>query len=120
MVGVKVGEVVTIVEGISTASQEQAIGVQEINSSVSTMDEMTQQNAALVEEAAAARESLDEQAGGMIELMGCFNTGEEQRKISDTRKTESARKEFAAKKDKRRMTAIHKKPVDIDDEWEEF
>ena len=53
-----IGNVVTIVEGISTASQEQALGVQEINGSVANMDEMTQQNSALVEQTTAASRAL--------------------------------------------------------------
>lgn len=69
-----IGDVVTIVEGISTASQEQASGVQEINSSVASMDEMTQQNAALVEESTASARTLSEQAQKLTEAMTFFKT----------------------------------------------
>ena len=54
--------VVETVSQITEASQEQSIGISKINDAILTMDEMTQQNAALVEEAAAASESLQEQA----------------------------------------------------------
>ena len=67
-----IGEVVTIVEGISTASQEQAIGVEEINGSVSTMDEMTQQNSALVEQSTASARALGDQSSKLSELMTFF------------------------------------------------
>ncbi len=70
-----IGEVVTIVQGISAASQEQASGVQEINNSISSMDEMTQQNSALVEESTASARALEEQASKLAELMTFFKTG---------------------------------------------
>jgi methyl-accepting chemotaxis protein-2 (aspartate sensor receptor) len=47
---------------ISHASREQSQGIEEVNRAVTSMDEVTQQNAALVEEAAAAAESLRQQA----------------------------------------------------------
>ena len=51
-----------IINDISSASDEQASGIDQISLAVTQMDEVTQQNAALVEEAAAAAESLQEQA----------------------------------------------------------
>ncbi|MGI9508766.1 MAG: methyl-accepting chemotaxis protein [Geminicoccaceae bacterium] len=69
-----IGDVVTIVEGISSASQEQALGVQEINSSVASMDEMTQQNSALVEQSTASARSLGDQARKLNEAMTFFKT----------------------------------------------
>ena len=69
---VSIGDVVVIVEGISIASQEQASGVQEINSSVTSMDEMTQQNAALVEESTASARTLSDQARKLTEVMTFF------------------------------------------------
>ncbi|MGI9509421.1 MAG: methyl-accepting chemotaxis protein, partial [Geminicoccaceae bacterium] len=67
-----IGKVTKIVREISNASQEQAAGVQEINSSITSMDEMTQQNSALVEESTAAARALSEQAGKLAELMAFF------------------------------------------------
>lgn len=67
-----IGKVAGIVEEISSASQEQAIGVQEISGSVNTMDEMTQQNSALVEESTAAAKALSDQAATLAELMAFF------------------------------------------------
>ena len=69
-----VGDVVVIVEGISIASQEQALGVQEINGSVASMDEMTQQNTALVEESTASARTLSKQARKLTEAMTFFKT----------------------------------------------
>ncbi len=51
-----------IVGDIATASDEQARGIEQVNQAMQTMDPVTQQNAALVEQALAAAQSLDEQA----------------------------------------------------------
>lgn len=54
---------------ISTASREQSESIAEINKAIQQMDSFTQQNAALVEEAASASKSLEDQAAGMIRLV---------------------------------------------------
>ena len=64
--------VTDIMAEIAAASAEQSTGIEEVNGAVSQMDEMTQQNAALVEEAAAAAESLLDQAAAMTEAVGIF------------------------------------------------
>ena len=64
--------VTDIMAEIAAASAEQSTGIEEVNGAVSQMDEMTQQNAALVEEAAAAAESLLEQATSMTEAVAIF------------------------------------------------
>lgn len=82
--GQKLAEIVESVRSVSglvgeiaNASLEQANGIEEVNQAVTQMDSMTQQNSALVEEAAAAAEALTEQAGNMLELMSFFKTGNE-------------------------------------------
>jgi methyl-accepting chemotaxis protein len=57
---------------ISAASTEQTQGIEQVNSAISQMDEVTQQNAALVEEAAAAAESLQEQATNLAQAVAVF------------------------------------------------
>ncbi len=57
---------------IESASVEQSTGIEEVNRAVSQMDEVTQQNAALVEEAAAAAAALDEQAARLRSTVGAF------------------------------------------------
>jgi methyl-accepting chemotaxis protein len=71
-----VKKVSDIIAEIAAASNEQSTGIDQINKAVSQMDEMTQQNASLVEEAAAASESMDEQAKGLTSLIGFFNVGD--------------------------------------------
>ncbi|MCV6638505.1 methyl-accepting chemotaxis protein [Candidatus Albibeggiatoa sp. nov. NOAA] len=59
---ISVKKVSDIISEISAASQEQSSGIHQVNKAVTQMDEMTQQNAAMVEEAASASESMAEQA----------------------------------------------------------
>ena len=53
------------------------LGIEQINSAISQMDEVTQQNAALVEEAAAAAGSLQEQASALAEVVSIFKLGQQ-------------------------------------------
>jgi methyl-accepting chemotaxis protein len=61
-----------IVAEIAAASREQATGLDQINTAVGSMDEMTQRNAALVEETTAAAQSLSGQANELANLVGFF------------------------------------------------
>lgn len=70
-----VKKVADIVAEIDGASQEQSSGIGQVNKAITNMDEMTQQNAALVEQAAASSQSMQDQARAMIELMRFFNIG---------------------------------------------
>ncbi len=67
-----INKVATIVGEISNASQEQAMGISEVSKTVVSMDDITQQNSALVEESAAASESLSEQAKMLDSLIDYF------------------------------------------------
>ncbi|MGC4089013.1 MAG: methyl-accepting chemotaxis protein [Polyangiaceae bacterium] len=68
-----VKKVSDVVGEISAASDEQATGIDQINAAVAQMDKSTQQNAAMVEEAAAAAETMSDQAVSLSELVGFFN-----------------------------------------------
>jgi methyl-accepting chemotaxis protein len=67
-----VQQVNDIIERISVASTEQAEGIADVNHAVGQMDDMTQQNAALVEQAAAAAESLHEQTVNLSQAISIF------------------------------------------------
>jgi len=67
-----VKRVTDIMGEISAASQEQSSGIEQVNQTVTQMDQVTQQNAALVEEAAAAAKSLEDQAGGLAQSITVF------------------------------------------------
>lgn len=61
-----------IISEITAASKEQSSGIEQVNSAVGDIDRMTQQNAALVEESAAAAESLNDQAGRLAAVVEQF------------------------------------------------
>ncbi|SEB24435.1 methyl-accepting chemotaxis protein [Variovorax sp. YR216] len=67
-----VRRVTDIMGEISAASQQQTAGIDQINQAVTQMDEVTQQNAALVEEASAAAQSLQAQAGNLVQAVSLF------------------------------------------------
>ncbi|WP_373990894.1 methyl-accepting chemotaxis protein [Duganella sp. BuS-21] len=67
-----VRRVTDIMSEIANASQEQSAGIAQVNQSIIEMDSMTQQNAALVEEAAAAAQSLQDQAGELSRVVSIF------------------------------------------------
>jgi methyl-accepting chemotaxis protein len=69
-----VQRVTAIVTEISHASQEQSTGIAEIGTAVTQMDQSTQQNAALVEQATAAAQSLQQQAQAMVASVAVFRT----------------------------------------------
>jgi methyl-accepting chemotaxis protein len=61
-----------IMAEITAATLEQTQGIEQINGAIAQMDQVTQQNAALVEEAAAAAQSLQQQSGGLSQLVSVF------------------------------------------------
>ncbi|CAM3882918.1 methyl-accepting chemotaxis protein [Castellaniella denitrificans] len=67
-----INRVTDIMGEISAASREQTTGIEEINSAVTQMDDVTRQNASLVEESAAAASSLQEQADTLARLVATF------------------------------------------------
>jgi methyl-accepting chemotaxis protein len=71
-----INKVAAIVSDIASASSEQATGVEEVNKALTQMDEVTQQNSALVEEATATAKTLDQQAQAMSERVAFFRVEE--------------------------------------------
>ncbi len=68
----QVQQVSTLVGEIGTATAEQTEGIAQVNATVGELDQATQQNAALVEESAAAADSLKQQAGSLVAAVGRF------------------------------------------------
>lgn len=66
----------TIIQEVASASIEQSTGLGEVNTAISQMDEMTQQNAAMVEETTAAARSLSGEAEKLVELVSFFKVGQ--------------------------------------------
>jgi methyl-accepting chemotaxis protein len=77
-----------IIGEIAAASQEQSAGIEQVNDAVMKMDDMTQQNTALVEEAAAAAESLMEQADELMNAVSVFQlegeSGHQERRATNS------------------------------------
>jgi methyl-accepting chemotaxis protein-1 (serine sensor receptor) len=67
-----INRVTDIMAEIMAASQEQSTGIEEVNRAIAQMDQSTQQNAALVEEASAAAQSLREEADSLARAVGAF------------------------------------------------
>ncbi|MDB5991731.1 MAG: hypothetical protein JWQ10_3134, partial [Herbaspirillum sp.] len=65
-------KVTGIVAEITAASKEQSIGIEQVHRAITQMDEVTQQNAALVEQAASALQSLQGEAAKLAEVVGIF------------------------------------------------
>ncbi|TAL47508.1 MAG: PAS domain S-box protein [Methylovulum sp.] len=119
-----VGKASEIVAQIASASSEQTAGIEQVNLAVGQLDEITQQNAALAEQASAASESMSEQSGNMIHLLNFFKVATKKavRGKTSTAKPSTAKVQTAPMPIKQ---AALKAPVSAkssadDDEWEEF
>jgi methyl-accepting chemotaxis protein len=75
VIGVK--KVTEVVAEIASSSREQAAGIEQVNRTITMMDDVTQQNSALVEEASAAAQALTEQATKLTQLIARYQVGED-------------------------------------------
>ena len=75
----RVAEIDLLVSEIAASSAEQATGLNEVNAAVNQMDQVTQQNAAMVEEATAATHSLNSETTALMRLVGRFALGDDDR-----------------------------------------
>jgi len=124
--------VTDIMSEITAASVEQSQGIEQVNLAITQMDEVTQQNAALVEEAAAAAEALEEQAQNLSVSVATFKVDEGSgstaiarrasapvaRQLAPARKPAALGKPGASKSTVAKPKA--KSQQDDDGEWEEF
>ena len=69
--------VTELLGGIGTASKEQAIGIEQINTAVGQLDQVTQQNATLVEASLSAARDLQQRADRLAAAIGVFKAGAE-------------------------------------------
>jgi predicted HAD superfamily Cof-like phosphohydrolase len=67
---------------IAAASKEQSGGIEQVNQAITQIDQITQQNAALVEEATAAAKSLEDQSDALVQAVAIFKTAEERGGVS--------------------------------------
>ncbi|WP_082305780.1 methyl-accepting chemotaxis protein [Pseudoalteromonas sp. '520P1 No. 412'] len=118
-----VQKVTEMIADITVASEEQSSGIEQVNKAITQMDEMTQQNAALVEEASAAGESMAEQANGMRQLLTFFksNAGGNASALPVSTYSKPAPKVAAPSRTQRLSSpSTGDDFVDSADEWEEF
>lgn len=124
-----VKQVADIMSEITAASQEQSVGIEEVNRAIGQMDEMTQQNAALVEQAAAAAQSMQDQASKLSLAVSAFRVSESfstppQAHVAMTPR--AAMKMPPLKPKPKTVIAASIKPKKLaagaptNDEWEEF
>ena len=71
-----VAQVATMIEQIAGASNEQSVGIGQVNIAINAIDSVTQENAALVEETSSAAESLRQEANGLLQNMSFFQIGQ--------------------------------------------
>ena len=129
--GQTMGEIVSstqnvaqIMSEISSASEEQRTGIMQLNQAITSMDETTQQNAALVEQAAAAAQSLEDQSMNLTQAVGAFSVdgrsgggGRPARMPIRGAGMDGPARMRAAATASRKRAPISTRP---DDEWEEF
>ncbi len=118
--GKTMAEIVNSIKGVNAmmaeitkASEEQSTGIEQVNQAIGQMDTVTQQNAALVEEATAAAESLEEQAHDLAVIVGSFKVDDKPMPMSAPPSSTRIAKEQTVK---RNISAPNK----LYDDWEEF
>jgi methyl-accepting chemotaxis protein len=112
-----VQQVSTIMKEIAAASKEQYIGIQEVGKAINQLDDVTQQNAALVEEASATTDSMSNEASNLREKVNQFNIKSgEAFELAAKQETTS----YSAPKAPRRPTKVIQPSQPEEDEWESF
>ncbi|SDX33277.1 methyl-accepting chemotaxis protein [Allochromatium warmingii] len=128
-----INRVTSIMAEISAASVEQSTGIEQVNQAITQMDEVTQQNAALVEEAAAAAEALEDQARTLAGVVSVFKVGSEGAGVGTARlparAAAPAHKSSSGAKSSHKPTSQQRPksgsakpplPATDNDEWAEF
>lgn len=119
IVGV-VGNVADIVSQISGASQEQADSIQEMNTAIAAMDEMTQQNSALVEEYSASTRALEDQAQFLMRAVSFFSVGNGASPVENNAPKEFSKRASGNVGRIAGRTSDRTRRLESDDGWEEF
>ena len=123
----QISEINSIVADIAASAQEQATGLDQVNTAVNQMDQVTQQNAAMVEESTAASHALAKETEELSKLIGRFQLGQTQPPSGTSRvvhKVSAAPRPTAQAQPVRTMRTMDagqavRKP-EPDNNWEEF
>ncbi|MES2034751.1 MAG: methyl-accepting chemotaxis protein [Pseudomonadota bacterium] len=115
----KVAEIQTLVGEISASAHEQATALADVNTAVNQMDQMTQQNAAMVEESTAAARSLQHEAARLTQLVDRFEVGEARPAITRAPVPRPAHAVHAAQ---RKVATFARRGATVvqADDWREF
>jgi methyl-accepting chemotaxis protein len=116
---------------ISAASVEQSSGIEQVNTAIAQMDDVTQQNAALVEEAAAAAESLEEQAVQLVQVVASFKLETAAKTLKASEKKPHKVQALPLRGDERKSRPAKLRGAEprgiaapaaeaLDDDWKEF
>jgi methyl-accepting chemotaxis protein len=122
----QVADITTVVSEIAASAQEQATGLHQVNIAVNQMDQVTQQNAAMVEQSTAASHSLAQETRQLTELIGRFKVEGLAAKAPPARLSEPARapRGQTGVPELRRATAggaaLKLAPAGQPDGWEDF
>jgi methyl-accepting chemotaxis protein len=106
-----VKRVTDIISEISAASQEQASGIDQVNKAVMQMDQGTQQNAALVEEATSASQSMKQQAAELLQQVAFFKFKEEKQGKFSPEKNSNAPSHMGGQTGQKGKSSLMKKPA---------
>ncbi len=116
-----VDKVSVMMSEIADAAKEQSSGIQQVNTAVTQMDEMTQQNAALVEEASAAGQAMSDQARALNEVVSFFsNMGGAAMPTASANAYSAPASSTVNPNTAKPSYSSRDKSVGTDDEWEEF
>jgi methyl-accepting chemotaxis protein len=120
----QVGEISTVVGEIAASAQEEALGLGQVNTAVNQMDQVTQQNAAMVEESTAASRVLADEAEELARLVGRFRvTGSGTVRAAPERHANPSRapeRTTSSRPQTRGATALAHQPQAEEEGWEEF
>ena len=118
----QVSEIAIVVSEIAASAKEEAIGLGQVNTAVNQMDQVTQQNAAMVEESTAASRALAAEAQELARLVGRFRVtgGSTLQPIQSQPATNAYRPLRTARPLSRGNTALAERPVVEDESWDAF
>jgi methyl-accepting chemotaxis protein len=105
-------EVAGLISGIATASIEQTTGIEQVNKALAQMDEVTQQNSALVEENAATAKRLEDQSKSMSDRVSVFDVGDEVADGDTSRRAAMPKRQVETTRPKL-VPAVAKKPAAV-------
>ncbi|MGO9235501.1 MAG: methyl-accepting chemotaxis protein [Methylocella sp.] len=122
---VQVAEINKVVSTIAAGAKEQAMGLQEVNTAINHMDQVTQQNAAMVEQTTAASHSLSQETERLSGLVGQFQLREaavrvEKKAGTNLRKPPARAQMLKTVSSSRVSAAVRKPEPSADGAWEEF